>query len=133
MVTQPLIRIPVAPGELIDKITILQIKAGRVGDETKLKNIQFELEALLKQKAAHLPSSDSILGRLEARLKAVNELIWDLEDAIRDCERSNDFGDHFLNTARSIYHTNDKRAELKKEINLHLGSLLVEEKSYSPY
>ncbi len=126
------ILIPVAPGELIDKITILQIKKERIGDDAKLRNIAIELgmlEDVLRKDVA----VDTKIENLSADLKVVNEEIWDLEDTIRDCERNKDFSELFLETARKIYATNDKRAALKKEINTVLGSDIVEEKSYSDY
>lgn len=124
--------IPVAPGELIDKITILEIKSERMSDAAKLVNVRHELNVLRQEQARHL-SPDPELSKLEAKLKEVNGRIWDLEDVIRDCERRKDFGEVFLDTARKIYRTNDERAAIKKEINLYLGSQIVEEKSYSEY
>ncbi len=132
MTAENLIRIPVAPGELIDKITILEIKAERISDFDKLENIRRELEILKYEQDQNLPLT-TVITDLTSKLKDVNERIWDLEDTIRDCERSKDFGEVFLDTARMIYRTNDERAALKKEINLHLGSQIVEEKSYSAY
>ena len=122
----------IAPGELIDKITILRIKSERIGDEAKLKNVRTELDILQKTQAAEVPQSDEMV-RLEDALKAVNEALWEIEDDIRDCERKGDFGEEFIRLARAVYVTNDKRAALKKEINLLLGSTIVEEKSYAEY
>ena len=122
----------IAPGELIDKITILRIKSERIADEAKLKNVRTELAVLNETLERDVPASDE-LSRLDAALQAVNEELWVIEDDIRDCERAGDFGDEFIRLARAVYVTNDKRAALKKEINLLLGSTLVEEKSYAAY
>ncbi len=122
----------IAPGELIDKITILRIKSERIEDEAKLKNVRTELDILNETLAKDVPASDA-LTRLDAALQAVNEELWVIEDDIRDCERNGDFGPEFIRLARAVYVTNDKRAALKKEINLLLGSDIVEEKSYAAY
>ncbi|WP_417477594.1 DUF6165 family protein [Maricaulis sp.] len=122
----------IAPGELIDKITILRIKSERIGDEAKLKNIRTELAILNETLAKDVPASEA-LSRLDAALQAVNEALWVIEDDIRDCERAGDFGAEFIRLARAVYVTNDKRAALKKDINVLLGSNIVEEKSYAAY
>lgn len=124
--------IPVAAGELIDKITILQIKSERIEDPAKLANIRLELEALSARRAEALGSS-ATLDALAADLKAVNEALWEIEDEIRDCDRAGDFGPRFIELAQSVYRTNDRRAALKRQINAETGSALVEEKSYKPY
>jgi hypothetical protein len=126
------VEVPIAVGELIDKITILEIKIARFLDAAKLANAHAELTLLCQRRAAAL-AADPALTAIEPRLKAVNERIWDLEDAIRACERRQDFGSTFLSTARSIYRANDERAALKREINLATGSQLIEEKSYTAY
>lgn len=126
------VTIEIAPGELIDKITILEIKAARIGDPGKLANIRVELEVLSAARDRVLPASPE-LARLADALRAVNEALWVIEDDIRDCDRAGDFGERFVDLARSVYRTNDRRAALKKEINLLLGSHLIEEKSYQPY
>ncbi|MDP1831713.1 MAG: DUF6165 family protein [Geothrix sp.] len=119
-------------GELIDKYTILAIKAERIQDPAKLKNIRTEMAALsaARQQALGL---NAALAAAEARLKAINEKLWDIEDHIRDCERAQDFGPRFVELARAVYFTNDERSAVKREINSLLGSGLVEEKSYQPY
>lgn len=127
-----LILIPLAPGELVDKITILKIKSERMDDPEKLANVRRELELLRQEQGRHIPD-DPAIAEMEARLEEVNGRIWDLEDIIRDCDRKKDFGEVFLDTARKIYRTNDERAAIKKQINLHLGSQIVEEKSYAEY
>jgi len=124
------IEVPIATGELIDKITILEIKAARISDAAKTANVGVELALLLARRDEAL-APDPVLDRLAARLKAVNERLWDLEDQIRDCERRQDFGPVFVNVARSIYRANDQRASLKREINVASGSKLMEEKSYA--
>ena len=126
------IKVDIAPGELIDKITILEIKAERIEHEEKLKNVRIELEVLEKARDAAIVSS-SELSELANQLKAVNEALWEIEDDIRDCERNGDFGPKFIELARSVYRSNDRRAALKRQINELLGSKLVEEKSYSEY
>jgi hypothetical protein len=118
-------------GELIDKYTILAIKAERLNDAAKLQNVRTELEALApaRQKAYGIADISS----LEAELKTVNETLWVIEDDIRDCERAKDFGTTFIELARAVYHRNDERAAFKRQINEKLGSRLVEEKSYRAY
>jgi hypothetical protein len=120
---------PTSPGELIDKITILQIKRERVADTAKLANIQRELDVLTQTCDRSLPRS-SQLSKLLAQLKKTNEALWDVEDDIRVCDKSGDFGPRFIELARSVYRHNDVRCALKREINELLGSELIEEKSY---
>ncbi|KZD12119.1 DUF6165 family protein [Oceanibaculum pacificum] len=130
------IQVPVSWGELMDKISILAIKSERIDDAAKLANVRAELDALSQVRDANLPADKATLAaldRLMAGIKGVNEALWEIEDDIRDCERAKDFGDRFVTLARAVYKTNDKRAELKREINTLLGSALVEEKSYKPY
>ncbi len=120
----------IAPGELVDKITILEIKRSRVHDARKLENIRLELGGLLAAQARCVkPSAE--LERLTAALRTVNETLWEIEDEIRQCEQRQDFGDRFIELARSVYRTNDECAELKRQINQRLGSRLCEEKSYT--
>ena len=129
--TKPIL-VEIAPGELIDKITILEIKAERIADAAQRANALVELKTLGDARAAAIPS-DGEIDRLEAQLKVVNEALWEIEDDIRDCDREGNFGPRFVELARAVYRTNDRRAELKRAINLRLGSRLVEEKSYKPY
>ena len=126
------ILVEIAPGELIDKITILEIKSERIADVGKLKNVRVELDVLAAARDAAMAASAE-LAELTAQLKQVNEALWEIEDAIRDCERGGDFGPKFIELARSVYHSNDRRAALKRQINESLGSKLVEEKSYAAY
>ncbi len=126
------VRVEVAPGELLDKIAILRIKAERIADASKRRNVQTELEALEAARAAALLASAE-LDRLAAELQAVNEALWDVEDALRICEKAGDFGPRFVELARSVYRHNDRRAALKRQINERLGSRLIEEKSYADY
>lgn len=128
----PQIVVPVSPGELLDKITILRIKSERIADAGKRANVVHELDLLSETADDTLPPSGS-LDRLVDELKSVNEALWDIEDAIRDCERAADFGPRFVELARSVYVTNDRRAALKRQINELLGSAIVEEKSYNAY
>lgn len=124
--------VPVSYGELLDKIAILQIKSERIGDAAKLGNVRRELAALERTWMAH-PAAVEDVARLRADLKAVNERLWDIEDAIRDKERAKAFDDEFVRLARSVYFENDARARIKREINAALGSDYVEEKSYADY
>jgi len=126
------ISVPIAPGELIDKITILEIKLERISAQTKLVNIKKELDVLTSAYNESIPISDK-LKQLMNELKSVNEDLWDIEDDIRSCERIEDFGDSFIKLARSVYITNDKRMGIKRAINDLLGSEIVEEKSYVAY
>ena len=129
--TTPIL-VEVAPGELIDRMTILVIKTERIADAAKLANVRIELKTLQRACDAGVPASDE-LDRLTAELKAVNENLWEIEDDIRDCERVQDFGPRFIELARAVYVTNDQRAALKRQINDLLGSRIVEEKSYASY
>lgn len=129
-----LIQAPISLGELIDKITILEIKAVNIGDEAKLKNVNHELNVLNQKIDELLDAEDQAkLAPLKKVLKDINQELWVIEDDIRDCEYVKDFGDKFIQLARAVYVTNDKRANAKKEINLAFGSELVEEKSYKDY
>lgn len=123
---------PISPGELLDKLTILTIKLDNISDAAKRANVQVEHELLSKVADDGIPKSDEIAA-LNAALLSVNKELWDIEDDIRDCERAGDFGDEFIRLARAVYVTNDKRADLKKQINVALGSEIVEEKSYAAY
>ncbi|SEC65322.1 Tetratricopeptide (TPR) repeat [Rhizobiales bacterium GAS188] len=123
------IRIPGAIGELIDKITILEIKSAHIGEAVKLKNVHHELD-LLRSLCADGAFSGPRLEALARELKLVNQALWNIEDAIRICEQRGEFGDEFIALARSVYKTNDRRAALKRDINLLFNSAIVEEKSY---
>lgn len=122
----------IGSGELIDKITILEIKSERILDQDKLKNVNHELAVLSATRDAHLKNSAE-LEDLAAKLKAVNEALWEIEDDIRACEANKDFGPKFIELARAVYITNDKRAAFKKEINLLTGATIIEEKSYTDF
>ena len=126
------ITVEVSPGELIDKITILQIKSERIADMQKLANVRIELEILQAAHRQAVPASDR-LTEVTAQLKQVNETLWQIEDDIRICERNADFGPRFVELARSVYHQNDHRAALKRQINELLGSKIIEEKAYVKY
>lgn len=129
-----LIEAPISLGELIDKITILEIKAVNISDTAKLKNVTHEL-AVLNNKVAGLLDTAGVtkLTPLKQALKDINQELWVIEDDIRDCEYAKDFSEKFIQLARAVYITNDKRANVKKDINLAFGSELVEEKSYKDY
>ena len=123
---------PVSWGELLDKITILDIKAERIADADKLANVRREREALVAV-AAQADTARPEVAALIDDLRAVNTTLWEVEDEIRDCERAKEFGPRFVALARQVYHTNDRRAALKRDLNRLLGSELVEEKSYQAY
>ena len=123
---------PVSPGELLDKITILEIKSERIADPQKNANVRTELNLLNAIWAEGVPAEVDLSAQ-RAALKAVNEQLWVIEDDIRDEERAKRFEQRFIDLARSVYVTNDERARIKKEINLALGSVIVEEKSYADY
>lgn len=127
-----LISAPVSFGELIDKITILEIKSERMTDAAKLSNVRDELE-LLSALWQRDPASGTDISAERADLKRINEALWEIEDEIRLKERDRAFDARFIELARAVYHTNDKRAAVKRAINLKLGSRLVEEKSYQDY
>lgn len=127
-----ILKVPVSVGEVVDKVTILEIKAARIADVDKLRNISAELEALRPLVSGGVFDSDE-LRTLTDGLRAVNGELWDIEDDIRAEEAAGRFGDRFIELARAVYVTNDRRAELKKQINLATGSDLVEEKSYEDY
>jgi Family of unknown function (DUF6165) len=126
------ISVPVSFGELIDKITILEIKAERIRDDVKLANVRAELDLLNATWNRH-PSAQVDIADARARLKGVNEVLWDIEDRIRLKEQAQAFDAEFIELARAVYFRNDERAAVKREINLRLGSTLVEEKSYQDY
>lgn len=125
------ILIPVSPGELIDKLTILRLKRENITDLARLANVRHE-ETVLLEVAAQLPPSTR-LATLQDELFTVNARLWQVEDDIRACEAAGDFGHRFITLARSVYRLNDDRAALKKAISQHLGSRIVEEKSYADY
>ena len=127
-----LIEVPVSYGELIDKITILEIKSVQMTDASKLANVRNELE-LLGATWANAEASETDISAERERLHAVNSSLWDIEDRIRLKERAQAFDAEFIELARSVYFQNDERAAIKREINLKLGSELVEEKSYQDY
>lgn len=125
-------QVPVSVGELVDKITILEIKSERIKDADKLNNIKRELELLRGVWAKNKPDEVDT-AQTTAQLKDVNESLWDIEDRIRAKESRQDFDQGFIELARAVYFNNDKRANLKRELNLAVGSDLVEEKSYDAY
>lgn len=127
-----IVEAPLSIGELIDKITILEIKAERLGDAGKVANAERELE-LLEQRRTDAGIGGDELARLRRDLRRVNESLWTIEDEIRDCERRRDFGARFVKLAREVYHMNDERFALKQSVNALTGSAIVEEKSYLPY
>jgi hypothetical protein len=124
--------VPISPGELIDKITILEIKSQRITDAAKLANVRTELAMLTETWSASAWSAIDI-GAEWTGLRDVNAQLWDIEDRIRDKERDSQFDAVFIELARAVYVTNDERAALKRRINTRLGSVLVEEKSYADY
>ena len=126
------ILVPLSPGEMLDKITILRIKAARMSDPQKVANVKHEL-ALLEKTWKDSGAAAVNIGDEEANLTRVNEQLWVIEDEIRDEERAKRFGEKFIELARAVYVTNDERAAIKKRINSAMGSTIVEEKSYQSY
>ncbi len=126
------ILVPISPGELLDKITILRIKSARMTDATKLANVRAEL-AELEKTWREAVGTQADVSEDERALQAVNERLWVIEDDIRDKERAQAFDARFVELARAVYIENDERAAIKKRINVKLGSRIVEEKSYKPY
>ena len=124
-------KVEISNGELLDKFSILEIKMGNITNPAKLANVENEYRELTSDCTNLL--RDSKISSLYAELKSINQKLWVIEDDIRDCERSKDFGPQFVSLAREVYFTNDDRARIKKEINLASGSSLVEEKSYQDY
>jgi hypothetical protein len=126
------ISVPVSPGELLDKITILRIKSSRMSDAQKLANVRIELKILEDTWGASPYAKSDIAADVNALLQ-VNERLWVIEDDIRDKERAQTFDSEFIRLARAVYFENDERAAIKRRINLKLGSTIVEEKSYAEY
>jgi hypothetical protein len=126
------IAVPVAYGELIDKIAILEIKSERIRDTAKLVNVRGELDLLNETWYADPASRIDIVAERTA-LRAVNEALWDIEDDIRRKEKAKEFDAEFIELARAVYIRNDERAAIKRAINMKLGSTLIEEKSYQNY
>lgn len=126
------ITVEISPGELIDKITILEIKNEQIADVVKLRNVRVELDALRAVRDAAVQPSQA-LAALTDELKGINEALWQIEDQIRVCEQQRVFGARFIELARSVYRQNDRRSLAKRRINELLGSRLVEEKSYTSY
>jgi hypothetical protein len=126
------IKIPISPGELLDKITILEIKSEHIEDAEKRRSVQYELKLLTTAQQDAFKLTDTIAD-LKVTLKSINQTLWTIEDDIRECERQKDFGNTFIELARSVYKTNDERARVKREINHLLGSAIQEEKSYAAY
>jgi hypothetical protein len=126
------IKVPISPGEMLDKITILRIKSARMNDPQKLANVRLELDALEQTWGASAYAKADIEAEMTALLK-VNERLWVIEDDIRDKERAQAFDAEFIRLARAVYFENDERAAIKRRINLKLGSSIVEEKSYAQY
>lgn len=126
------ILVPISPGELLDKITILRIKGARILDAAKLANVNHEL-GLLEASWRDSGGAAAGLAQEEHALQRVNEQLWDIEDRIRDKEAKQTFDREFIELARAVYIANDERAAIKKRINIQLGSRIVEEKSYKQY
>jgi Family of unknown function (DUF6165) len=126
------ISVPVSPGELLDKVTILRIKSKRMSDAAKLANVRIELTVLEETWAASAYAKVDIAADVNALLE-VNERLWVIEDDIRDKERAKQFDAEFVRLARAVYYENDERAAIKRRINVKLGSTIVEEKSYAAY
>lgn len=126
------IRIEISAGELIDKLTILEIRLDRIREPQQRANVKIEYELVKAAYSASVPRSGR-MAALKAELRAANEKLWDVEHEIRNCERRGEFGSRFIALARSVYATNDRRSAIKREINLFLSSRLLEEKFYPDY
>lgn len=126
------VEVPISVGELVDKLTILEIKSEKISEPSKRTNILSEFDALTRM-LEPLLNEVPALALLKSELRAINEALWRIEDEIRDCERRGDFGRTFIDLARSVYRTNDRRAAVKRQIDEVMGSEFVEEKSYAPY
>ena len=126
------IKVPISPGELVDKITILEIKSARMKDPAKVANVRVELTLLQDTWRSSAYASHDITSQWAA-LRTINEKLWDVEDLIRDKERARTFDQEFIELARAVYVTNDERAAVKRDINTRLGSKIVEEKSDAKY
>jgi len=126
-------KVEVSNGELLDKLTILELKLSNISDVKKLTNIQKEHDELNPLAGQLFDSYGEELNNLYKQLAEINSELWTIEDDIRECERNKDFGSDFVSLARAVYFTNDKRSEIKKSINLLTGSGFVEEKSYEDY
>ncbi|HWW21479.1 MAG TPA: DUF6165 family protein [Steroidobacteraceae bacterium] len=124
--------VPISPGELLDKITILRIKSARLNDQAKLANVKYELTLLEQIWRRSLPNDPAVAAD-EAQLQQVNAQLWDIEDRIREHEAQQRFDTTFVELARSVYLRNDERAAIKHRINRKLDSAIIEEKSYQPY
>jgi hypothetical protein len=123
------VSIPVPIGELYDKISILELKLELIPDKNKIKNVEIELR-LLNEVAATLPPLGDSSGELRERLKQVNKAIWDGEEYIRSLAANKTYGEEYISASRAIHHNNDRRAEIKRRINILSGSTLIEEKSF---
>ena len=126
------ILVQVSPGELIDKMTILEVKLEQMSDPVKLANVRREHDMITRTFREHITDTPA-LAKLIAALKTTNMALWTIEDDIRAHERKGDFGKSFVRLARAVYRTNDERAAIKRRINVLLDSAIVEEKSYSDY
>lgn len=126
------VNVEISIGEFFDKLTILEIKNERISDEAKLENIRNELDAL-NALLDSLPFSRADVDDLVGELKSINEQLWVIEDDIRDKEAAKTFDEGFIQLARDVYYTNDKRCDVKRDINIRLGSDFIEEKSYEEY
>jgi hypothetical protein len=122
--------VPISPGELLDRLTIPQIKAARIPDDEKLRPVRKELEAFVAARQCCVPTSEA-LAALTTELRAINEKLWDVENELRRCERNGDFGPRFTELARSVYRLNDRRSALKRQINALLGVQACEQKWYT--
>lgn len=130
---ETIILTPTSPGELVDKITVLKIKMKKITQPERLANVEKELSMLEEVRAKHFPDTKELIDKireLEARLREANEIIWNMGEKIRDLADEKNFGQDFTEVSLKIHFSNDVRAAVKKEINLLLGSSIIEEKSY---
>lgn len=119
-------------GELVDKLTILEIKLDQIKDLNKLQNVRIEYQKLLIALPVSFKKNKNFMALMD-ELRVINKKIWDIEDQIRNCEKNKDFGEIFVSLARGVYFNNDNRAKIKRDINVLCGSEIIEEKSYSEY
>lgn len=128
------LKIDISLGEAVDRLTILRIKLSEIKDNAKLRNISYEHDTLLEAVTAFCHDTEvSVPQTLSEELQTVNHALWKVEDDLREFERKKDFGEAFIEKARRVYFLNDRRAQIKKDINLKTNSNLLEEKSYAPY
>ncbi len=127
------VTIPISPGELFDKLSILDIKLAKLTDQTQLEHVRHELKMLEEASTRSITTVPKKLVILIQKLRTVNLKLWQIEDEIRECEQKGDFGQKFIDLARAVYHSNDLRSDIKRQVNRLLNSSIIEEKLYTEY